>query len=62
VSFGNSCVFVALLPFANRLRSQSEDVMVKAGFFWECFENWLLIHGDFEAEFTCQVLENQPPS
>lgn len=55
-------MFVALLPFANRLRSQSEDVIVKAGFFWECFENWLLIHGDFEAEFTCQLLENQASS
>lgn len=41
---GNSYVIVAVLPFSDKFRCQVEDVIVKAGFFWECFENRLLAH------------------
>lgn len=44
VFVGNSYVIVAVLPFSDKFRCQVEDVIVKAGFFWECFENRLLAH------------------
>lgn len=42
VFVGNSYVLVAVLLFSNKIRCRVEDVIVKAGFFWECFENRLL--------------------
>lgn len=42
VFVGNSYVLVAVLLFSNKFRCRVEDVIVKAGFFWECFENRLL--------------------
>lgn len=55
---GNICVLVALLPFSNTFKCHIEAV-VKVGFFWECFENRLLSHCGFEAEFKCHALKNQ---